>query len=68
MKMLLRIAALQLSILITRCMRAVSAEGLLKFDVYFENLKGCLFRKFNLSPDWFLNFDCRSINFQRHTL
>ena len=38
MKMLLRIAALQLSILITRCMRAVSAEVLLKFNVDFEIL------------------------------
>ena len=38
MKILLRIAALQLSILITRCMRAVSAEGLLKFNVDFEIL------------------------------
>ena len=36
--MLLRIGALQLSILITRCMRAVSAEGLLKFNVDFEIL------------------------------
>ena len=38
LKMLLRIEALQLSILITRCMRAVSAEGLLKFNVAFEIL------------------------------
>ena len=38
MKLLLRIAALQLSILITRCMRAVSAEGLLKFNVDFGTL------------------------------
>ena len=38
MKMLLRIAALQLSILTTRCMRAVSAEGFLKFNVDFEIL------------------------------
>ena len=36
--MLLRIATLQLSILITRCMKAVSAEGLLKFNVGFEIL------------------------------
>ena len=38
MKMLLRIAALQLSILITRCMQAVSADALLKFNVDFEIL------------------------------
>ena len=38
MKMLLRIPALQLSILITRCMRAVSVEGLLKLNVDFEIL------------------------------
>ena len=36
--MLLRIAALQLSILFTRCMLAVSVEGLLKFKVDFEIL------------------------------
>ena len=38
MKMLLRIPALQLSILIPRCMRAVSVEGLLKFNVDNEIL------------------------------
>ena len=31
----MKLAALQLSVLITRCMRAVSAEGLLKFNVDF---------------------------------
>ena len=38
MKMLLRIAVLQFSILITRCIRAECAEGLLKIHVDFEIL------------------------------
>ena len=64
MKMLLRIAALQLSILNTRCMQAVSAEGLLKLNVDF----GISYVYLENSPDWFLNFDCCLLNFQRHTL
>ena len=44
-------------------MRAVSAEGLLKLNVGFWDFE-CLYRKFNRLPDWFLNFECRLLNFQ----
>ena len=37
-------------------MRSVSAERLPKLNVNFWNFE-CLFRKFNLLPDCFLNFE-----------
>ena len=46
-------------------MRAVSAEGSLKFNVDFEIL--IVYLENSISPDWFLNFDCRLVNFQRHS-
>ena len=39
---------------------AILKVPFLNFDSLFEEL--------NLSPDWFVNFDCLFSNFNRHTL
>ena len=61
MKMLLCIAAQTFNL---NCTLYVSSglRGILKEERHFENFE-CLFRKFNLSHDWFLIFECRSLNF-----
>ena len=48
-------------------MRAVVCWGITEIECRFWHFD-CLFRKFNVSPDWLLNFECRLLNFQRSTL
>ena len=63
MKMLLRIAAQTLNY--QRYASSGLQKNYKKMSIWdFE----CLFRKFNLSSDWFMNFECRFANFQRPTL
>ena len=66
MKMLLRIAAQTFSPNYTLYASSVCG-GISKTQCRFLNFD-FLYRKFNLSPDWFLIFDCRLLTFQRHTL
>ena len=64
--MLLRIAAQTFNLNYTLYASSVCG-GISKTQCRFLNFDR-LFRKFNLSPDWFLIFYCRLLTFQRHTL
>ena len=66
MKMLLRIAAQTFNLIYQQ----YASSGLLRdteIECRFQSFE-CVFRKFNLSSDWFGNFECRFADFQRPTV